>query len=264
MTLRALLSILLFAAIACSGVAYAESAQESPKGERGAGGSRGDGDPDRSGDPLVTMTGKVTLLRRAGGAEGNPSGAPVITMQTEDAGEIIFHVGPPFFRKANDFPIEVGDTLIATGWRDKSAGYDSLLAKTVKNGDKTLEVRDEKGQRLWQRPDPADDGAPFETITGEIIGFGMKAHEAKGSVADTGDNGVVLIRAAEGEVFAHVGPASYRQKEGLQLAIGDQITVRAWRIDARMSNRPFVLARAVVKGDTDIEVRTDRRKPLWK
>jgi len=230
---------------------------------RGAGGTRNDGERDRGGEPVETVTGEVTLLRREGGAEGNPSGAPVITVRTE-SGQLIFHVGPPFFRKAHDFPIEVGDVLTATGWRDDSLGYDSLVVRTVKNGDKTLEVRDAKGARLWERPDPADDGSPFESISGEIIGFGMKAHEPSGSVADSGDNGVVLIRAAEGEVYGHIGPASYRQAKGLQIALGDQITLRAWRIDARMSNRPFVIVRSIVDGDVDVELRTDRRKPLWK
>lgn len=224
---------------------------------------RGNRSRDRSGEPLVTMTAEVTLLRREGGSEGNPSGAPVITMRTEDGEEIIFHVGPPFFRKDNDFPIEVGDTLVATGWRDSSQGYDSLVVRTVKNGDKTLEVRDATGKRMWKRPDPADDGSPFDSITGTVVGFGMKAHEPNGSVPDSGTNGVVLIRAPEGEVYGHIGPADFRHEKGLNIALGDEITLRAWRVDARMSNRPFVIVRSVVDGDVDLEVRTDRRKPLW-
>lgn len=247
------------------------AAQTSTPGSGGGGGKatqRGpDGKPDprfrdRTGEPLETITGKVTLLRRQGGSEGNPSGAPVITVHTED-GDIIFHIGPPFFRAANNFPIAVGDVLTATGWRDKSVGYDALLVKTLKNGDKTLEVRDASGERLWQPPDPADDKSPFENIAGTIVGFGMKAHESGGSVEDVGDNGIVLIRTAGGNVYGHIGPASFRQAKGMKLAIGDEITLRAWKIDARMSNTPFVLARSVVRGDIDVEVRTDRRKPLW-
>lgn len=231
-------------------------------GKKAVRGGARDESIDRSNQPQVTMTGEVTLLRREGGAEGNPSGAPVITVRTED-GEIIFHVGPPFFRNANDFPIAIGDTLTATGWRDNSMGYQALLARTVTNGDKTLQVRDERGQRLWQRPDPADDGAPFEEIRGVVVGFGMKAHEPGGSVEDSGSNGVVLIRGADGDVFGHIGPASFRQSKGLQLSVGDEIALRAWRIDARMANRPLVIVRSVVAGDVDLEVRDERRKPHW-
>lgn len=270
MRVDALGSLLLAFFLTSSGGAFAQPSSAAGPGDgsgkdaaRGAGGSRDVRFSDRSGDPLETITGEVTLLRRKGGAEGNPSGAPVITVRTE-SGEIIFHVGPPFFREANNFPIAVGDVLTATGWRDASLGYDSLIVRTVKNGDKTLEVRDASGERLWKRPDPADDGSPFESITGTVLGFGMKAHEAPGSVADTGDNGVVLIRTAQGELYGHVGPASFRQAKGLKLAIGDQVTLRAWRIDARMSNRPLVLARSIVEGEVDVEVRTERRKPLWK
>lgn len=262
--------VLLVAGVGAVGAAAEGDAAPQQAGQpvaaatRGAGGARDASERDRSGEPLETLSGEVVLLRREGGAEGNPSGAPVITVKTKEAGEIIFHVGPPFFRDANQFPIAVGDVLTATGWRDRSLGYDSLLVRTVKNGDKTLEVRDAKGQRLWQRPDPADDGSPFESISGTVIGFGMKAHEPGGGVADSGDNGVVLIRTPTGDLFAHIGPASYRRDKGLDLALGDSITVRAWRIDARMSNRPFVIARSIVDGDVDLEVRTDRREPLWK
>jgi hypothetical protein len=268
---RTLLALLAAAIATCGGGVFA--AQDAAPGAAvdkgkgvvsGAGGAKDERFRDRSGEPLETLTGEVTLLRRAGGSEGNPSGAPVITVRIADGSALIFHVGPPFFRDANDFPIAVGDVLEATGWRDRSAGYDSLLVRTVKNGDKTLEVRDATGERLWKRPDPADDGAPFESITGEVIGFGMKAFEPAGSVADSGDNGVVLMRTAEGELFGHIGPASFRQSKGLDLALGDQITLRAWRIDARMANRPFVIVRSVVDGDVDLELRTDRRKPHWK
>jgi hypothetical protein len=262
----------LFFAVLLSPSGFILAQQSSAAGAGGDGGKasqRGpDGLPDprfrdRSNEPLETITGEVILLRRQGGAEGNPSGAPVITVRTE-TGDLIFHVGPPFFRTANRFPIAVGDVLVATGWRDKSLGYDALIVKTVKNGDKTLEVRNAGGERLWQRPDPADDDSPFESITGTVRGFGMKAHEAGGSVPDTGDNGIVLISTAQGDLYGHIGPASFRQAKGLSLAIGDRITLRAWRIDARMSNVPFVLARSVVDGDVDVEVRTDRRKALWK
>jgi len=218
---------------------------------------------DRSGQPLVTITAEVILLRREGGSEGNPSGSPVITVRTEDGAEMIFHVGPPFLRKANNFTIDVGDKLTAVGWRDSSLGYDSLLVKTLSKGDQKLEVRDAKGKRLWKRPDPADDGSPFESITGVVLGFGMKAHEPGSGVEDSGDNGVVLIRAAEGDIYGHIGPADFRHAKGQKIAIGDTITMRAWRIDARMSGIPFVIVRSVVAGDVDVEVRTDRRKPLW-
>lgn len=270
MRFPAVVSLLL--AVSMSAATSAPAQQDAPSG-RGAGSGKGaprgpDGKTDarfrdRSGEPLETITGEVTLLRRKGGAEGNPSGSPVITVRTE-TGEIILHVGPPFFRQANDFPIAAGDVLTATGWRDNSVGYDALMVRTVKNGDKTLEVRNDRGERLWKRPDPADDGSPFESITGTVLGFGMKAHESGGSVADTGDNGVVLIRTAEGDIFAHIGPASFRQAKGMKVEIGDQVTLRAWRISARMSDRPFVIVRSIVDGDADVEVRTERRKPLWK
>ncbi len=255
------------------GVAYADGevpeaaatpAEVSRSAARGAGGGLDGRKRDRSGRPQETVEAEVTLLRRAGGSEGNPSGAPVITVRTASGEELILHVGPPFLRKEKEFPIALGDKLVATGWREPRDGYQLIAVRTVKNGDKTLEVRDETGKRLWKRPDPADDGSPFDSITGEIIGFGMKAHEPGNSTPDDGENGVVLIRAAEGDIYGHIGPAVFRQAAGLRLALGDQLTLRAWRIDARMSNRPFVIVRSVVSGGVDVELRTDRRKPLWK
>ncbi len=258
---------LLVSATALAGAIGARGEEASPADSqvvRGAGGGAKSRGRDRSGQPLETVVAEVTLLRRAGGSEGNPSGAPVITVRTNEGAELILHVGPPFFRKANDFPIAEGDVLTATGWRETDKGYASIAVRTVKNGDKTLEVRDETGKRLWQRPDPADDGSPFESISGEVIGFGMNAHKPGGSVPDTGTNGVVLIRAPEGEVYGHIGPAAFRRENGLNLSIGDPVTLRAWRVDARMSQRPFVIVRAIAAGDVDLEVRTDRRKPHWK
>jgi hypothetical protein len=71
---------------------------------------------------------------------------------------------------------------------------------------------------------------------------------------------VTLDTGAE-KVTVHLGPASYIEKQKLEIAKGDRLVVTGSRIE--QSGTTFVVARTVQKGDLIVTLRDERGIPRW-
>ena len=71
---------------------------------------------------------------------------------------------------------------------------------------------------------------------------------------------VTLDTGAE-KVSVHLGPASYIEKQKLEIAKGDRLVVTGSKIER--SGTTFVVARTVQKGDLTVTFRDERGVPLW-
>ncbi len=71
-------------------------------------------------------------------------------LQTE-SGTIEVHAGPQWFLTEQGFSLEQGSHLSVTGSKQVIAGQDVLIARELKNGDRTMTLRDANGIPRWSR-----------------------------------------------------------------------------------------------------------------
>ncbi|MGB7911260.1 MAG: hypothetical protein WCF59_03445 [Desulfobaccales bacterium] len=76
-----------------------------------------------------------------------------------DKGNIIVHLGPPWYVRKQGFDLKQGDSLEVTGSQVTKDGQTLLLAAQAKKDGQTLKVRDEQGVPLWQGEDHGGRGA---------------------------------------------------------------------------------------------------------
>ena len=108
-------------------------------------------------DPSTEMTVKGTVQEVEEAAMGsghmgqmkgmNHMGTHLIL--TTDQGSYTVLVGPSSFLKEKSFGFVKGDHIEVTGSKTKYDGADSLIAREIKKGDKTLTLRDKKGIPEW-------------------------------------------------------------------------------------------------------------------
>lgn len=74
--------------------------------------------------------------------------------------------------------------------------------------------------------------------------------------------GLHLLFQSDGEkVEVHVGPTVYLQEIGLDLSEGDQLTITGVR--ATVDEKEALLARKIIQGEKEFELRDARGIPLW-
>jgi hypothetical protein len=74
--------------------------------------------------------------------------------------------------------------------------------------------------------------------------------------------GVHLLIKSQNETFeVHLGPAAFLAEKNVTLSEGDAVAVIGWR--APRSDRFFVIAREVKKGDKVLTLRNEQGLPLW-
>lgn len=73
-----------------------------------------------------------------------------LTLRT-DKGDVSVHLGPSSFLAKNHFRVVPGDQLEVLGSRIKSAGGEFIVARDVKKGDKSLNLRNAAGVPAWSR-----------------------------------------------------------------------------------------------------------------
>jgi hypothetical protein len=61
------------------------------------------------------------------------------------------HVGPSAYVAGKGLTFSVGDQLEIAGSKVKLGGEDALIAREIKSGDKTLQLRDSMGVPYWSR-----------------------------------------------------------------------------------------------------------------
>lgn len=96
----------------------------------------------------VTVKGVVQDVYHPTGTNGTLG--THFNLKTE-SGTIEVHAGPQWFMAKQDFSLDKGTMLSVTGSKQVVAGKDILIARELKNGDKTLTLRDTAGIPRWSR-----------------------------------------------------------------------------------------------------------------
>ena len=73
-----------------------------------------------------------------------------LSLKTND-GIIDVHLGPTQFLADQGLTVTAGQKIEVTGSKIKYQNTDALIARTVKLGEKTFELRDEQGYPKWSR-----------------------------------------------------------------------------------------------------------------
>jgi len=91
----------------------------------------------------------IGTFQPEGAAPGAPGGTR-IRVTTDDGNLVTVYAGPQWYAQQNDFYVKPGDKISVTGSETKIGWRPVLVASELKAGDRTLRLRSETGQPLWQ------------------------------------------------------------------------------------------------------------------
>ncbi len=99
-------------------------------------------------DPATegTFKGAVEQVKEVDHAGYRGKGLHVMLKTTEGTFDV--HLGPASF-VTKEITVAAGDQLEVVGSKVKSDGVESIIARTVKKGDKTATLRNSRGIPLW-------------------------------------------------------------------------------------------------------------------
>lgn len=98
---------------------------------------------------VTTITGTIQSVDTLSGRRGN---FHMIELTVKDtSGTIAVNVGPTFYLDEQKISFKVGDNVVVTGSKVQFNGNDVILAAQVKDGDKTITLRDDSGRPVWAR-----------------------------------------------------------------------------------------------------------------
>jgi hypothetical protein len=95
---------------------------------------------------VVTVTGVVRDHHESTAPADHP-GLHLVVQVAAETEPVEVHTCPMRFLKALDFAVETGDTLTIVGSRP--SGGPIVVARELKKGNLSLNVRDAKGEPLW-------------------------------------------------------------------------------------------------------------------
>ena len=105
------------------------------------------------------------------------------------------------------------------------------------------------------------DPKTVETVSGEVTSA-QQVHHGKGGGQRGGGYGVhVRLKTDTGEIWVHLGPTWYLDKQGLKIATGDRIEVRGSRVT--LEGQPAIIAAEVKKGNQSLRLRDATGVPAW-
>jgi hypothetical protein len=102
---------------------------------------------------VTTIKGTVESLSTQGSRRMRHESLAIKT----DQGNIMVHLGPAWYMNKQQILLNPGDVVEVTGSKMEMAGGTMLVAKEVKVGGKTFQIRDDQGLPLWRgrgRPQP--------------------------------------------------------------------------------------------------------------
>ncbi len=98
---------------------------------------------------VTTIKGTIQSVDTLSGHRGN---FHMIELTVKDtSGTIAVNVGPTFYLDEQKISFKVGDNVVVTGSKVQFNGNDVILAAQVKDGDKTITLRDDSGRPVWAR-----------------------------------------------------------------------------------------------------------------
>lgn len=98
---------------------------------------------------VTTISGTIQSVDTLTGRGGR---FQMIQLTVKDtAGTIKVNVGPASYLDQQKISFKVGDAVEVTGAKMQFRGMDVMLAAEVKDGGKTLKLRDDSGRPVWMR-----------------------------------------------------------------------------------------------------------------
>ena len=94
---------------------------------------------------LETLQGTATAVNHYGGHQGT-----FVTLQTAQE-TLEVHLGPAWYLQDQGFELATDSPIEVTGFRSSWHGQSMLMASEVKQGDRTLQLRDANGYPLWMQ-----------------------------------------------------------------------------------------------------------------
>ena len=99
------------------------------------------------------------------------------------------------------------------------------------------------------------DAKSVETLTGKVKAIEVRENK-------TMAEGIHIMLATSTETISiHLGPAWYIENQDVQLAVGDNVTVRGSRVT--YDGKPAIIAADVTRGDDVLALRNDAGFPRW-
>jgi hypothetical protein len=96
------------------------------------------------------------------------------------------------------------------------------------------------------------------TLTGKVEAINRRAAKKAGKP----ERVTLVLQTDQGAVKVHLGPADYFDQQALKLAPGDQVEVKAVKVDR--AKTPTFTGGEVKKGDQVLKLRDDATgRPLW-
>jgi hypothetical protein len=96
----------------------------------------------------VTVKGTVEAVQEYTGRGRGMMPGVHVTLKTADE-TLDVHLGPKSFLDSQHLNLAKGDEIEVTGSRMTMGGQEALIARIVKQGDKTFTLRDEQGIPKW-------------------------------------------------------------------------------------------------------------------
>jgi hypothetical protein len=96
----------------------------------------------------VTVKGTVEAVQELTGRGRGMMPGVHVTLKTADK-NLDVHLGPKSFLESQHLNLAKGDEIEVTGSRMTMGGQEALIARIVKQGDKTVTLRDEQGIPKW-------------------------------------------------------------------------------------------------------------------
>jgi len=98
---------------------------------------------------VTTVRGTVESLGIVRGPGRRQLPATSVNLKT-DQGTIPVHLGPAWYLNQQQVALEPGQTLEVTGSLVTLQGQPTIIARAIKVGEKTVQLRDEQGLPLWR------------------------------------------------------------------------------------------------------------------
>jgi hypothetical protein len=95
-----------------------------------------------------------------------------------------------------------------------------------------------------------------ETLQGKVLSV-----EKTSPPAQRGHGVHLMLQTDKETIEVHLGPAGYLEKQTMQIAANDTITVTGSRV--MMDGKPAIIAGQIKKGDEVLKLRDENGVPAW-
>ncbi len=100
------------------------------------------------------------------------------------------------------------------------------------------------------------DPKTVETVQGKVLSV-----EKTSPPAQHGHGVHLMLQTEKETIEVHLGPAGYLEKQALQIAANDTITVTGSRF--MLGGKPAIIAGQIKKGDEVLKLRDENGVPAW-